>query len=41
MKLTAKRFFLAGILVLGGVTLDLAKNIFPWQTCFVWGIVLD
>jgi len=26
---------------LWGVFLDLDKNIFPWQTRFIWGLVLE
>ena len=37
MKLVVKYFFLAEVLVLGVVILDLDKNIFPWQTRFIWG----
>jgi hypothetical protein len=37
MKLIEKRFFLADVLVLRGVVLDIDKNIFPWQTRFIWG----
>jgi len=35
-----KYFFLADILLLG-VVLDMDKYIFPWQTCFIWEVILD
>jgi len=37
MKLRAKHFFLAEVLFLGGVILDLDKYLFPWQMGFFWG----
>jgi len=37
MKLIVKYFFLADILFFWGYVLDLDKNIFPWQRCFIWG----
>jgi len=36
MKFIVKYIFLADVLFLG-VFLVLAKYIFPWQTCFIWG----
>jgi hypothetical protein len=36
MILTVKYFFLADFIV-WGVILDLAKHIFPWQTCLFGG----
>ena len=36
MILTVKYFFLADFIV-GGVTLDLDKHIFPWQMCLFGG----
>jgi len=37
MKLIVKYIFLADILFLEGVVLDLDKYIFTCQTCFIWG----
>jgi hypothetical protein len=33
-----KYFFLVDVLLLG-LTLDLNKYIFAWQTCFIWGVL--
>jgi len=40
MKLTVQYFFLADF-YFWEVIFDLDKNILLWQTCFIWGIVLD
>jgi len=40
MKLIAKYIFLTDIYFLV-VILDLDKYIFPWQMCFIWGVVMD
>jgi hypothetical protein len=40
MKLIVKYFFLADILFLGG-HLSFGNIHFPWQTCFILGVILD
>jgi len=35
-----KYFFSEDLYFCGG-HVDLDKYIFPWQTCFIWGVVLD
>jgi hypothetical protein len=35
------KYFLSANVLFLGVILDLDKYIFPWQTCFIWDVVLD
>jgi hypothetical protein len=42
MQVIGKYFFFADILFFfGGGILDLDKYVFPWQICFLRGLVLD
>jgi len=40
MKLNAKLFSLSRHFIFVGVISDWDKYIFPWQTCFIWGVIL-
>jgi len=40
VQLIVEHFF-EEMFYLWGVFLDLDKNIFPWQTRFIWGLVLE
>ena len=37
--INSKIFFLAAILFFEGAILDLNNYSFPWQMCFIWGLL--